>query len=88
MGDNGNILHHGDTVDVLGDHLAGVTMEGDVGLGEGLEDVITGLGCGNSVTGETVAHPVVLLCSSVSYLTIDHQNSEECFNQTETWKLD
>ena len=57
MGDNGNILDHGNSVDVLGDHLAGVTMEGDVGLGEGLEDVITGLGGGNSVTGETVPHP-------------------------------
>ena len=41
MGDNGNILDHRDSVDVLGDHLAGVPMEGDVGLGEGLEDVIT-----------------------------------------------
>ena len=68
MGDNGNILDHRDSVDVLGDHLAGVPMEGDVGLGEGLEDVITGLGCGNSVTGETVAHPAGLLCSSVSLI--------------------
>ena len=57
MCDDGNILDHGNTVDVLGDNLAGVRMESDVGLGEGLEDVITGLGGGNSVTGETVPHP-------------------------------
>ena len=81
MGDDGDILHHGDTVDVLGDHLARVTMEGDVGLGERLEDVITGLGGGDTVTGETVAHPA-LLCSVCSLLTIDHQNSEECFLST------
>ena len=57
MGDDGNILDHGDTVDVLGHDLAGVTMERHVGLGEGLEDVVAGLGGGNSVAGETVAHP-------------------------------
>ena len=84
MGDNGNILD-GDSVDVLGDHLAGVSMEGDVGLGERLENVITGLGCGNSVTGKTIAHPG-LLCS-FCYLTIYHQNSEECFHQTDNLRL-
>ena len=54
MGDDGDILDH-----VLGHrhHLAGVGVERDVGLGEGLEDVVTGLGGGNSVTGPAVPHP-------------------------------
>ena len=47
MGDDGDILDH-----VLGHrhHLAGVRVERHVGLGEGLEDVVAGLGGGNSVT--------------------------------------
>ena len=58
MGDDGNILDH-----VLGHghHLAGVRVEGDVGLGEGLKDVVTGLGGGNSVVGPAVPHPVTPL---------------------------
>ena len=73
MGDDGDILHHGDTVDVLGDHLAGVTMEGDVGLGERLEDVITGLCAGHSLTTEAISHPAPLRFSS-NLLKIKHQN--------------
>ena len=47
MGDDGDILDH-----VLGHrhHLPGVRVERHVGLGEGLEDVVAGLGGGNSVT--------------------------------------
>ena len=54
MGDDGDILDH-----VLRHrhHLPGVGVEGDVGLGEGLEDVVAGLGGGNSVTGPAVPHP-------------------------------
>ena len=43
MSDDGDILDHRDTVHVLSHHLAGVSVESDLGLMEGLEDVVTGL---------------------------------------------
>ena len=56
MGDQRNVLDHGDAMDVLGDHLASVTMECDLGLVKGLEDVVAGL-CGrHAVTAPTVSH--------------------------------
>ena len=57
MSDNRHILHHGNTVDMLSNDLAGVTVKGDLGLVEGLEDVVTGLCAGHSLTAETVSHP-------------------------------
>lgn len=56
MGDQRNVLDHGDAMDVLGDHLASVTMQCDLGLVEGLEDVVTGLGGRHAVTAPTVSH--------------------------------
>ena len=61
MGHDGHVLDHGDTVDVLGDDLARVTMECDLGLVEGLQNVITRLSVWNSFTAETVSHPAALL---------------------------
>ena len=60
MSDNRHILHHGNTVDMLSNDLAGVTVKGDLGLVEGLEDVITGLSAGHSLTAETVSHLAAL----------------------------
>ena len=41
MGDKRNILDQGHAMDVLGDHLAGIAVKTDLGLVEGLEDVVT-----------------------------------------------
>ena len=73
MSDDGDILDHGDTVHVLGHHLAGVSVESDLGLMEGLEDVVTGLCAGHSLTTEAISHPVPLRFSS-NLLNIKHQN--------------
>ena len=60
MSDDGDILDHGDTVHVLGHHLAGVSVECDLGLMEGLEDVVTGLGAGHPLAAEAVPHLAAL----------------------------
>ena len=73
MSDDGDILDHGDTVHVLSHHLAGVSVESDLGLVEGLEDVVTGLCAGHSLTTEAISHPVPLRFSS-NLLIIKHQN--------------
>ena len=73
MSDNRHILHHGNTVDMLSNDLAGVTVKGDLGLVEGLEDVITGLCAGHSLTTEAISHPAPLRFSS-NLLIIRHQN--------------
>ena len=70
MSDDRHILHHGNTVDMLSHDLAGVTVKGDLGLVEGLEDVITGLCAGHSLTAEAVSHPGAQLGS----VSPDNQN--------------
>ena len=73
MSDDGHILDHGDTVYVLSHHLAGVSVESDLGLMEGLEDVVTGLCAGHSLTTEAISHPAPLRFSS-NLQIIKHQN--------------
>ena len=56
MSDERNILDHGDTMNMLSDDLASLAMQCDLGLVEGLEDVVTGLSGGDSVTAPAVSH--------------------------------
>ena len=73
MSDDGHILDDRDTVYVLSHHLAGVSVESDLGLMEGLEDVVTGLCAGHSLTTEAISHPAPLRFSS-NLLIIKLQN--------------
>ena len=77
MGDERYILDHRDTVDMLGDDLASVAMQRDLGLVEGLQDVVTGLRGRHSVAAPTVSHVLSLLAPRVC-ITVSLGTGEYC----------